>query len=1129
MKTKHAAILDFQKKLILSATRQTRVDALNIYRIVAENLKEFVRIRLPEEPFEKIDENMDMVTEVYRLWATALIRRFPTLTTFNPFIYSGHKYVMIIDSDQPEPARLIKGENLNEDDEEQFRKHMKLVTGKSSDEFSKAVSDACEWATKAPKTVSVAHYWLNIADLHDTACFDHIVDEELYFGDDILVATPIYTAKNQAVYAFYWRYKILPDFANPDVFHAILNYLDGDEYTQTFNTYCWEYADTASELMVLPPEVIADPENTEIMLRTPLYVSDKEDGSYLNITALEAFQLRCDTEKADEIWMTIYRTDHKDDSVYRKFIFATAERLKEKFHVYIELMARGDSKNNVAIFNELKKLGADVHCRIDSVKSQLKVHGKLILAKVPTEEGYEWAQMISTGNFTTQAAVNYRDTFLISNVKTAKDGTIADAFPATSRLIQLIFGTNYREYDDPKMDKSKCNLSFAPIAHEFGVYEKIMSVIKKTIHWNDDAEVVTDKTDIPFLWIKVNNITEPKVINALLDAARAGVEIRIITRSSCSIPAQVSYPNLQICHVCGKYLEHDRFFIQGHYYGNPGLGGDKDWKVDEAYIMSADFMKRNLYKRVEVMLRVPDAYEAQVLGDLFNGLFTGFSRPENGFFKFYLTPSCWTDVDPFSLRHTFHVEYDNENDRFMDIRRRDTVLVPTEPNGTTELMDEVGEVFRKYGHTFFDASKFLSFMECGAGNDGSEADDDDSECDDSGDEEDHLEKKFPPDFSRINDALDAYINSLGANLKTIYLDPGKDHATRLNLKEMNAAVARAQRNRITHYLHDIKAGSEGELDPEYVEKIISFIMSKPLQERDAYISAMKFISESHIGANFFNSEKEMETFMARVGIDKLNKTYGNPVKLSGGFVLPKVVCDDETPVIDEIHDAVNQFWRICTASYADIDKALTKQGVSYADFVCEILPKYKKVIELSDEVTLEEVEGWISAYRFQNELEAIDRAGGPLEYAMIKAASSEESVTPDIIPSMSGVAHRLSGFPLEPEGAIGGEITGTLDEATQLIVDRFWKICTASQLAMSDLFARANLSYPELVYKILPRHKEKIETSEEITLTDIECWIAEYHSQSNAEDRSEEQPDEDGFDDAHEENSEREDETDNPD
>lgn len=262
------------------------------------------------------------------------------------------------------------------------------------------------------------------------------------------------------------------------------------------------------------------------------------------------------------IKQTLYRTG--DDPRLLGALRDAAENGKQVVAL-IELKARFDEQRNISWAKKLERAGAHVAYGV----AGLKTHGKVTLVVRREEGGLRRYVHIGTGNYNPKTARLYTDLSLLS----ANPELGADV----SELFNHLTGYSEATYK---------RLLVAPDTARSG----FEALIRREI---EHAKAGKDA------WIrfKVNSLTDPKMIDVLYEAARAGVKIGGVIRGVCCLRPGV--PDLsetvQIHSLLGRYLEHARIFA----FGN---GGES-----EVYFGSADWMSRNLDRRVEVIAPVLDA------------------------------------------------------------------------------------------------------------------------------------------------------------------------------------------------------------------------------------------------------------------------------------------------------------------------------------------------------------------------------------------------------------------------------------------------------------------------------------------------------------------------------------------
>jgi polyphosphate kinase len=274
------------------------------------------------------------------------------------------------------------------------------------------------------------------------------------------------------------------------------------------------------------------------------------------------------------IKQTIYRTGTQ--SVLMDLLIEAARQGKEVM-VVVELKARFDEEANINWAERLEAVGAQVVYGIVG----LKTHAKLLLVtrresapgrKAGTTLLRRYAHL-STGNYNPRTARLYTDIGCL----TADPGLTADA---DAVFLQLASQTR---------QKTPQHLLTAP----FVLHKRMLKHIEQVA---DAARAGQPARTV----VKVNALTDPALIEALLAAGVAGVRIDLIVRGACMLPPGVPghSDNIRVRSVIGRFLEHSR--IAYFRWGD----GDSD---EALYLSSADWMSRNMFRRIEVAWPVRDA------------------------------------------------------------------------------------------------------------------------------------------------------------------------------------------------------------------------------------------------------------------------------------------------------------------------------------------------------------------------------------------------------------------------------------------------------------------------------------------------------------------------------------------
>ncbi|MGP5202814.1 polyphosphate kinase 1 [Psychrobacter aquimaris] len=262
------------------------------------------------------------------------------------------------------------------------------------------------------------------------------------------------------------------------------------------------------------------------------------------------------------IKQTLYRSGTNSEIV--KALAAAARNGKEVTAV-IELRARFDEASNIAVANYLQEAGAVVVYGIVGYKT----HAKLMLIVRREDDRIRRYVHLGTGNYHAANAKVYTDYGLFS------------ADPDISEDVHNIF----QELTGMGKPANLKKLLHAP----FTLHEKLMRFI-------DDEIAHAKAGKRAHIIVKVNALTERRLIGKLYDASQAGVKIELILRSMCCLRPQVKglSENITVRSVIGRFLEHTRVY---YFYNN----GD-----ERLYCGSADWMDRNLFHRVEVAFPIED-------------------------------------------------------------------------------------------------------------------------------------------------------------------------------------------------------------------------------------------------------------------------------------------------------------------------------------------------------------------------------------------------------------------------------------------------------------------------------------------------------------------------------------------
>ena len=262
------------------------------------------------------------------------------------------------------------------------------------------------------------------------------------------------------------------------------------------------------------------------------------------------------------IKQTIYRTGA--DSELMELLREAVQRGKE-VTVVVELKARFDEEANINWAEKLEYIGAQVVYGVVG----LKTHAKMLLVSRREGRLIRRYAHLSTGNYNPKTAKLYTDiSHLTSDAKITQD-------------VETVFNLLANQSKIPRLNK----LMLAP----FHLQKNLIELTKQTAHAAHSGQKCR-------IILKMNTLTDESLMEALVQAGQAGVQIDLIIRGACMLPAQRPgfTDNIRVRSVIGRFLEHSRVF----YFASG--------KQESLYLSSADWMNRNMLRRVELAWPVED-------------------------------------------------------------------------------------------------------------------------------------------------------------------------------------------------------------------------------------------------------------------------------------------------------------------------------------------------------------------------------------------------------------------------------------------------------------------------------------------------------------------------------------------
>jgi len=307
----------------------------------------------------------------------------------------------------------------------------------------------------------------------------------------------------------------------------------------------------------LPPEWADSPDKFAFIRQRDVLLHHPYDSFS---AVLDFLRSAAEDPKVLAVKMTLYRAGSNAEAV-RQLVHAA--EMGKQVAVSIEIKARFDEENNIAWAKALERAGAHVFFG----RAASKTHAKVVLVVRQEHDGLRRYVHVSTGNYNASTARLYTDIgMLTANPEIGED--VSELFNSLSGFSKK---PRYRQ------------LAVAPVTLSDRIHAKI-----------DEQAAIARAGGRGYIFAKLNALVELPVIQSLYRASRAGVTIDLCIRGICCLRPGLPgvSENIRVFSIVGRFLEHERVFV---------FGADGERNGGEFFLSSADWMPRNLHRRVEVL------------------------------------------------------------------------------------------------------------------------------------------------------------------------------------------------------------------------------------------------------------------------------------------------------------------------------------------------------------------------------------------------------------------------------------------------------------------------------------------------------------------------------------------------